>query len=152
VAEPAPPPAAEPQPPPPPPPAPAPPVTAAPPVTWRSSGRGDCPDCGPDEWSLTVEASVAPGASAPLTAELPRSARFVGYRYEVLDGWGGGDCVGDQECAVGQARWLGHPRVERAGAATTVGATFENRSADRERRARLTVYFRPTAGWKPPAG
>jgi hypothetical protein len=94
--------------------------------------------------------TVPAGATLPLSAVLPSGARFVGYRYEALDGWGGGDCVADQPCTVGRARWQGHPRVERGPAGTTVIGTFVNHAPDRERRARLTAYFRPASGWQPP--
>jgi hypothetical protein len=80
---------------------------------------------------------------------LPADARFVGYRYEALDGWGGGDCVADQPCTIGDSRWLGHPTIER-GERTVIWATFANASRDRARRARLTAYFRPGPSWHAP--
>jgi hypothetical protein len=81
---------------------------------------------------------------------LPADARFVGYRYEALDGWGGGDCVADKVCAVGDGHWLGHPTID-TGARTVVWGVFANASAERTRRARLTVYFRPGQGFVAPA-
>ena len=83
---------------------------------------------------------------------LPAGAKFIGYRYEAVDARGAGECVADQECSIGAARWQGHPRFERGAQRTVVWSVFENRSPERLRQARLTVYFVPPAGWAPPAG
>jgi len=97
-----------------------------------------------------VAAPVPAGSACAVVAiVLPADARYFAYRYEALDGWGGGDCVADQPCSIGEAHWLGHPTIER-GERTVVWATFANASRDRARRARLTAYFRPSAAWRPP--
>lgn len=81
---------------------------------------------------------------------LPAGATFVGYQYEAWDALGGGGCVADRDCPVGSARWHGEPAAVDAGPTRFVFGIFENRSTRRERRAKLTVYFRPpSAGWSP---
>ncbi|HXT50187.1 MAG TPA: hypothetical protein VN811_04050 [Thermoanaerobaculia bacterium] len=97
-----------------------------------------------------VTAPVPAGSACAVVAiVLPADARFIGYRYEALDGWGSGDCVADQPCTIGESRWLAHPTIER-GERTVIWATFANASRDRARRARLTAYFRPSTAWRPP--
>jgi hypothetical protein len=82
---------------------------------------------------------------------LPNGARYVGYRYEVFEGASHGQCAADRPCTLAQARWTGHPRVERGAGRTLVWGVFENGAADRERRARLIVFFVPPEGWEGPA-
>jgi hypothetical protein len=73
---------------------------------------------------------------------LPPAARYTGYLYEAADEWGGGGCAAGRECEIGACAWSGHPVVEQApGRATLVYGVFRNASPDRERRARMTVYF-----------
>ncbi len=108
----------------------------------------------PAEVGYVGPVSVAPSAATPggctvVALTLPADARFVGYRYEAADGWGSGDCVADQPCAVGDAHWLGHPTIER-GARTVIWGVFVNGSAERVRRARISAYFQPAAGWHAP--
>lgn len=93
------------------------------------------------------------GASCQLMAiVLPKGARYKGYSYEAGDAARNGACVGDQECEVGTARWAGHPEIQRLGDATVIFAVFHNQSSERERRAKLNLYFsHPDPGWKPPA-
>jgi hypothetical protein len=99
---------------------------------------------------VEVPAVGASGSCAVVAIVLPGDAKFIGYRYEAADGWGSGDCLGDQPCKVGQGRWLGHPTIEK-GERTIVWGVFVNGSPDRVRRARLTGYFRPGSRWVPPA-
>ena len=82
---------------------------------------------------------------------LPAGARFVRYRYEAQDdagGAGASECAADQDCPIGEARWLGHASVVRGPGGTMVYGVFENRSSARPRRARLTAYFTPAPGSK----
>jgi len=119
---------------------------------YRTGTAGNCPECAPGDWAITSETAVPAGASAAVVVALPPGARFTGYRYEAVDGWGGGDCVADQPCVIADARWQGHPSIDRASGTTTLTGTFTNASTSRERRARLTAFFHPAAGWKPPGG
>ncbi len=100
-----------------------------------------------------VGAHLEAGSPCRLVAvSLPRGARFAGFRYEAFDGTGGGDCQAQQDCPLGAARWPSYPIIERGRVSTVVYAVFENRAPDRERRARLTVYFVPASGaWRPPS-
>lgn len=84
-----------------------------------------------------------------LAVAIPRGAKFQGFRYEAADGSGQADCVGDQDCPIGDSTFLGNPGIERGQEITVVYSVFENRSRDQERRARLTVYFVPATGWRP---
>lgn len=142
---------------------PAPTPAPAAPVLRRSFQDRTCMECRPGESSLSMEVVAAPSSagcgdglrdsltrldSAALGGgchlvriDLPRNARFVGYRYEVQDGTGqGSDCLAGKDCPAG-GRWPLDPVLRRDGAGTTTVATaFENRG-DRERRAVLTVYF-----------
>jgi hypothetical protein len=81
---------------------------------------------------------------------LPAGARYVGYRYAAVDSGGTGLCVADKPCSLPQARWVGHPKVELGAGRTVIWGVFANNATDRDRRARLTVYFVPAEGWEPP--
>ncbi len=96
--------------------------------------------------ALSIEEVVAPGATATLRLEVPRSGGYIGYRYEVQDGAKSVDCLAGTVCPVAGAFWPAHPGLNRSDSSTIVEALFENRSADRERRAILTVYFKEGEG------
>ena len=82
---------------------------------------------------------------------LPKSVRFVGFRYEAFDAAGGGECAPGSGCVLPSARWLATPVVQRGFNATVVWGIFENTAENARRFARLKVYFRPpSARWKPP--
>ena len=82
---------------------------------------------------------------------LPKSVRFVGFRYEAFDGRGGGECAPDRGCTLPQAQWLANPVVQRGFSATVVWGIFENTAPQSPRTARLKVYFRtPNSRWQPP--
>jgi hypothetical protein len=87
-----------------------------------------------------------------VAAVLPRAGRFVGFQYGAADDHGGGRCLPEEECEIGQGRWQGSPEIVRGPNATVVYGIFQNLSVGRERRAELSVFFRPpTAFWRPPA-
>jgi len=87
-----------------------------------------------------------------VAAVLPRAGRFVGFQYGAADDQGGGHCEPQAECAIGQSRWLASPEIVRGPKATVVYGIFQNLSSERQRRAELSVFFRPpTAFWQPPA-
>lgn len=90
-------------------------------------------------------AGTAGGSCQLLAILLPRSVRYLGYRYEAEDNRQSGDCAADSNCTIGEARWRGHPTLERRADGTLVMAVFENRSAQAPRIARLTAYFRTSA-------
>jgi hypothetical protein len=82
---------------------------------------------------------------------IPKAGRFRGARLEAADATGVGDCLADRPCPVGQARWVGQPRVAREPSANVIWSLFVNEAPDRARRARLTVYFAaPYRAWDPP--
>jgi hypothetical protein len=81
---------------------------------------------------------------------LPKAVRFSRVQLAAGDQEAVSACAPGQTCAIGDAAWLGSARVERGPSATVVYGLFENRSADRGRRAILTAYYRPpNANWKP---
>ncbi|MGB5889464.1 MAG: carboxypeptidase regulatory-like domain-containing protein [Thermoanaerobaculia bacterium] len=102
-----------------------------------------------------VQNLLAPfGASScgVVAAVLPRAGRFVGFQYGAADDQGGGRCLPEEECEIGQGRWFGSPEIVRGPNATVLYGIFQNLSVGRERRAELSVFFRPpTAFWRPPA-
>jgi hypothetical protein len=151
-------------------PAPAPtPHPAAPPedsVRLRTTKDRTCVECQPGESALSVERVIPPGggegcggniaarlkegyvpAGLPagcnvLRIALPAGARYTAYRYEVLqDGKDSLDCPTAQDCPNHLGRWPMDPVLLRGPQGTIVLAPFEGGSADRERRAVLTVYF-----------
>jgi hypothetical protein len=98
-------------------------------------------------------ALVLPSSSCvALAVVLPAGARYVGFRYEAGERGTTGDCPIGGPCQIGDASWRGQPVITQESGITVVHAVFENRSLRRERLPRLTVYFRPPAGWLPPTG
>ena len=94
--------------------------------------------------SQEIETLVAPlqaGSCQVLVAILPASAKFTGYRYEARDFAAGGDCLPDLDCPIGDAVWIGNPGIIRGQGFTAIWASFSNRSQDRVRYPRLSVYF-----------
>jgi hypothetical protein len=91
-----------------------------------------------------VRALLSPfedGSCQVLVAILPATARFTGYRYEARDFAAGGDCLPDQDCPISGAEWLGNPGIVRGEGFSAFWTTFSNRSQDRARHPRLSVYF-----------
>jgi len=110
---------------------------------------------------------VEPDLAAPFTGELaayvggtsscqivglvlPKEVRFSRVRLAASDHDETGNCAPGQTCSIGDALWIGSTLVERGPSATVIYGLFENRSAERGRRAVLTAYYRPpNANWKP---
>jgi len=136
------------------------------PVRMRSAKDRTCPDCQPGESALTTERVLDPGqaggcgdvasslksGAAPaglpagchvLQVTLPAGAKYSGYRYEIQDGGEGFDCPAGKDCPGSTGRWPVDPVVVRNPGGTVVLAPFESGTAQRERRAVLTVYFKP---------
>ncbi|MEM7480506.1 MAG: hypothetical protein AAF481_04990 [Acidobacteriota bacterium] len=100
-----------------------------------------------DGLATTVEREIMPlvtgGSCLVVAAVLPKGARYTGYLYEVADALGTDSCLAGQECSLGDSRWSDHPTIEKTANGTLLWGVFRNTSPDRERRARLTVYFSP---------
>lgn len=79
---------------------------------------------------------------------IPAGGSFAGFRLEAHDQRGSGDCTGDQECEILDARFLFRPAVARGEGATIVYSVFENTGPEL-RRAEMTGFFLPPAGWSP---
>jgi len=96
---------------------------------------------------VTGESWSSREASCRLFAvRLPEGSRFLGYRFEAEDNRRAGDCVGDEPCPVGEARFLAHPTVRKKDG-FWVWAIFENRAGS-PRLARLTAFFAAPPGWQ----
>jgi hypothetical protein len=124
---------------------------------WRSAADLCAPQISGLGQPRAASDDTAAGWASPEAAcravavRLPPGARYVGYRYEAEDNRARGDCQGAEQCPVGQARFLDHPRLDRGATrdqVTWVTGTFEN-SANATRRIRLTAYFSPAPGWVP---
>lgn len=150
-------------PPPPAPTAPAPPP--ADPVRLRTSQDRTCFECPPGESALSTERVVPPGGGAGcggsiaaqlqggqvpsglpagchvLRIALPAGARYTGYRFEIQDGRDSLDCLSGRECPQSTGRWPIDPVLVKDPKGTIILAPFEAGTAQRERRAILTVYF-----------
>ena len=90
---------------------------------------------------LVVPYSDGTKSCQVLALWLPEGAKFKGYAYEVRDASGTVGCIADQECALGEGAFIGHPRIDRNAGGTLVSAIFDNWSGSEERVAKLTVYF-----------
>lgn len=115
---------------------------------WRNRLPGAVWESVPAELRSAWES--APGACTDLVGVLPRGSRFIGFRYQAADAGGReGDCFGTDPCAIGEARFTSLPEIERTATVTVVHSSFFNASQSRERRATMTLYFRPPADWAP---
>jgi hypothetical protein len=99
--------------------------------------------------AMTLPVGAAEGSCAVVVAVLPQEARYLGYRFDASDETGAGDCLAGDDCPIGQARWLEHPGLLRTGSLQIVYGAFENRHPQRQRTARLTVYYRARPAWAP---
>jgi hypothetical protein len=100
--------------------------------------------------TFRAEIAVGPPHCRAVGVVLPRTARFVSSRYEAADQEAAGSCQPGADCDIGRARWLGRPEIVRGSSSTVVYGIFQNLAEDRERRARLSVVFRPpSANWRP---
>lgn len=75
-----------------------------------------------------------------LRVDLPRGARFVGFRYEATGETGAADCMPSRPCPAAGCRFPGDPVLRRGAERTTVLALFESTSAA-PRIGALTVYY-----------
>jgi hypothetical protein len=124
-----------------------------------------CVECQPGESALSTERVIPPGGGAGcggdiaarlkggtvptglpagcniLRIALPAGARYTAYRYEVQDGKDSLDCNTAQDCPNNTGRWPMDPVLLRNPQGTIVLTPFESGTAERERRAVLTVYF-----------
>jgi hypothetical protein len=148
------------------------PPTAAPAVDAvrvRTAKDRSCVECQPGETAVSTERVIPPGGGPGcgdiaarlkggevpsglpagcnvLRITLPAGTRYTAYRYEVQDGNDYLDCATGQGCPNNTGRWPIDPVLIRNPQGTIILAPFESGSAERERRAVLTVYF--TAGKK----
>ena len=87
------------------------------------------------------------GSCRLIAVVLPRGARYSGFRFQAEDDSGGGDCIGDRECPVGEARWLWDTQTATGQGVTIVYSVFRNDSVTSGRTATLTAFFVPSPKW-----
>jgi hypothetical protein len=88
--------------------------------------------------ALAASFTLSLGCSV-LRVELPRGAKYTGFRYEAEGPNGRAeDCLVGKGCPAGSSRFVGEPIVRREGDVTTVIGLFE---ASADRRGTLTVYW-----------
>jgi hypothetical protein len=83
-----------------------------------------------------------------VTLLIPAKAEYSGFRIEAWDGANGNQperCTAGQDCAGGWCKFTSEPVVNRLDETTLVYVTFKNWSHNRDRAARLTVYFKRPA-------
>ena len=135
----------------------------------RTAKDRSCVECQPGETAVSTERVIPPGGGPGcgdiaarlkggevpsglpascnvLRITLPAGTRYTAYRYEVQDGNDYLDCATGQGCPNNTGRWPIDPVLIRNPQGTIILAPFESGTAERERRAVLTVYF--TAGKK----
>lgn len=99
----------------------------------------------------TLAPYLEPTASCRfLAVVVPERGRFTGFRFEARDANASGTCTGEEECEIGQARFLFSPGIARGAGASIVYSVFEN-TGGTSRTARMTGFFLPTSGWTPPS-
>jgi hypothetical protein len=93
---------------------------------------------GPLGAALAASFTLPVGCSV-LRVDLPRGAKYTGFRYEAAGPNGRAeDCLVGKACPAGASRFVGEPIVREEGDVTTVLALFE---ASGDRRGTLTVYW-----------
>jgi len=86
---------------------------------------------------------------APVIAVVPKDATVIGYRLYIAEQ--GGDftqCPPGADC-IGWSKWQGEPVTQSNEAMQTATAIFMNWSHDRQRRARMIVFYRMPDGKQP---
>lgn len=96
-------------------------------------------EAAPEAEVEALRAALPDGCSV-LRVDLPRGARFVGFRYEATGETGAADCMPNRPCPAGGCRFPGDPVIRRSAERTTVLARFESTSAA-ARTGALTVYY-----------
>ncbi len=97
----------------------------------------------------TLTPYLEPTASCRfLAVVVPQEGRFTGFRFEALDANTAGTCTGEEECEIGQARFLFSPGIARGTGASIIYSIFEN-TGGTARIARMTGFFVPASGWAP---
>ena len=94
----------------------------------------------------TLAAYLEPTASCRfLAVVVPKDGQFTGFRFEASDANARGICTGEEECEIGQAKFLFSPGIARGAGASIVYSVFEN-TGSATRFARMMAFFLPTSG------
>jgi hypothetical protein len=90
---------------------------------------------------------------APVVAVIPVNAQYVGYRLLATDaenGWVYTGCPSNgQDCAISWSKFQTVPLVKATEAMKTVNNIFMNWSHDRDRKAKMIVFYRMPSGDSP---
>ena len=82
---------------------------------------------------------------------IPTTAEVTGFEMWARDAHNSGEkCTVNQDCAGGWCKWTHYPVTVKQGDVKFVYGTFKNWSDDRERGAKLIIYFKPAEDWIPP--
>lgn len=84
-------------------------------------------------------------------AVLPKDSTVTGYKLEAGgQGRNFQTCAAGNDCAIGKAKWTAEPIPTTGENSKTVCGVFANWDHQRNRIARLSVYFTPPDDWIPP--
>jgi len=90
---------------------------------------------------------------APLVAIIPVNSQYIGYRLLATDAANNNELNGcadnGGECAISWSAFQTAPVVTAGQAMKTVNAIFMNWSGDRDRRAKMLVFFKMPSGDSP---
>ena len=78
---------------------------------------------------------------------IPKRAQVTGYKVFARDNYKDEKCAIGNDCAGGWCKWTHDPETIETGSAKFVYSTFKNWSHDRERAAKLVIFFVPPDNW-----
>jgi hypothetical protein len=81
---------------------------------------------------------------------VPYSSEVTGYEVWARDAHANEKCTVGQDCAGGWCKWTQPPVTVEQGDTKLIYSTFKNWSDDRERGAKLIIYFKPGKDWIQP--
>ncbi len=87
---------------------------------------------------------------APVAVIVPKEAQVLGYRLMAGEASGGfGGCAPGADCGIGWSKFQAEPVAQRNEAMQAVTAIFMNWSNDRQRRARMIIFYQMPQGQRP---
>ena len=87
---------------------------------------------------------------APVAVVVPQAATVLGYRLLAGEQNGGTTlCPPGADCSIGWSRWQAEPQVQKNGSMQAVTAVFMNWANDRNRKARMIVFYTLPNGQQP---
>ena len=87
---------------------------------------------------------------APVAVIVPKDAQVLGYRLMAGEASGGfGGCAPGADCGIGWSKFQAEPVVQRNEAMQAVTTIFMNWSHNRQRKARMIIFYRMPQGQQP---